>query len=317
MSATAQRPGMLDRPAQSRGLLGRTALLGLLLFVVSIGTFAPESAPDPGTATAKAIRRFSAENAGTIRLNLLAALLSVALLVFFVAGLAQQIREVRRSSTVPVVMVAMAGIVAGETLFVAAVSSVFGRPHDLTKVSDGAIVGFYRTMAIAEWLYTLTVLAPCMVVVATYSWFALRNRLIARWVSVTGLAVAAAGWVATLGLALPSHQFDAFLIPLFAWFLWPLAVGGAMSVRWWRLREHSSISLRAHPGASTSSPIQRTNPRPATGPRRVSARPLGRRRRLSFATASRASTRAVVVEIRAVIDAAASREGMIGVVPAR
>ncbi len=210
--------------------------MGLLLFVASIGTFAPESSPDPGTATATAIRRFSAQNAGTIRLNLLAALLSVALLVFFVAGLAQQIREVRRDSAAPVVMVVMAGIVATETLFVAAVSSIFGRPHDLTSVSDGALVGFYQTMAIAQWLYTLTVLAPCMVLVATYSWAALRNRLVARWVSLTGLAVAAAGGVTALGLALPSHQFDTFLIPVFAWFLWPLAVGGAMSVRWWRIR---------------------------------------------------------------------------------
>jgi hypothetical protein len=74
-----------------------------------------------------------------------------------------------------------------------------------------------------------------MVLVATYSWLALRHRLTARWTSWAGFAIAAAGAATLVGLALPS-PVDVFVIVLFGWWLWPLLVGGALGVRWLRTR---------------------------------------------------------------------------------
>lgn len=225
---------------QSRRALGQAAAFGLALFGVSLASFTPESTPDPGTATAAEIRRFAAANATTIRLNTLAALASVALLVTFVAALAKQIRAMRPDSIGPNVMVSLAAVVAAQMLFLAAASSVFGRPEELADVSDGAIVSFYQLLAIAEWLYTLTVLLPCAVLVATYSWLALGCRLIARWVSFFGFALTIAATVTTILLFTPFTRLDTLVVPLFGWWLWPLTISSAAGVRWWRSRSRSA-----------------------------------------------------------------------------
>lgn len=133
-------------------------------------------------------------------------------------------------------MMSLTGVVAVQILFLTAVASIFGRPKDLADVTDDAILTLYRVMAISEWLYTLTILTPCMILVATYSWLAAQHRLITRWVSWTGFAVATAGAVTTIALVVPSNEFDPCLVPLFGWWLWPLAVGGALGARWWRSR---------------------------------------------------------------------------------
>lgn len=226
----------IHRP-QSRHLIGQAALLGVSLFLVSLATFAPETAPDPGRVTAPEVRRYAAENAETIQVNAMASLVSLLLLVAFVAGLAQQIRQARPSSIGPRVMTALTGVIAAQILFVTAASSIFGRPSDLAGVTDGAVVTFYQVMAVAEWLYSLTVVAPCMMLVATYSWLAFRCRLIARWVCWTGFVAAFAGAVTAVALAVPGNHVDPFLGPLLGWWLWPLTVGLASSLRWWRRRK--------------------------------------------------------------------------------
>jgi hypothetical protein len=152
-------PTAHGRPPQSRRLLRRLALLGLALFLAGFGTFAPESAPDPGTGTASDIRRFAADNATTIQVNALAALVSAGLLVIFASCLAQQIREVRPDSTAPNVMVSLVAVITAQILFQAAVFSIFGRPEQLTEINDQAIMTLYQVAAIADWLYALTVMA--------------------------------------------------------------------------------------------------------------------------------------------------------------
>lgn len=235
---TTPRPTLAAQasPPQGRRLVGHAALAGLALFLVSLATFAPESAPDPGTASAADVRRFATDNAGTIQVNTLAALASIALLVTFVAVLAHQVRQVRPASIGPSIMLCLAGVVAAQSLFLTAVSSIFARPDQLAGVSDEALVTIYEVTAVAEWLYTLTILVPCMAIVATYSWPALRCGLIARWICWVGFAMATAGALTAVVLMIPSLQLDTFLLPLFGWWLWPGLIGGASAARWWRSR---------------------------------------------------------------------------------
>lgn len=226
-----------DDATRNRRAVGHTALLSLALFLVSIGTFAPESAPDPGTASAADIRRFAIDNAGTIQVNTLAALASIPLLVTFVAVLAKHVRQVRPWSVGPSVMVCLVGIVAMQSLFVTATSSIFALPNQLAAVTDQAVVTLYELTAVAQWLYTLTVLVPCMALVATYSWLAIRGRLLARWICWAGFTMATVGAVTAVLLMIPSIQLDPFLLPLFGWWLWPAMIGSASAVRWWRSRQ--------------------------------------------------------------------------------
>ncbi len=235
---TTPRPvlAVQDSPTRSRKLLGHVALLGLALFLVSLATFAPESAPDPGTASATDVRRFAIDNTGTIQINTLAALASFILLVTFVAALAQQVRQVRPGSTGPQVMLCLAVVIAMQTLILTAVSSIFARPDQLDDAADRAVLTIYELTAVAEWLYTLTILVPCMALVATYSWLALRCQLVARWVCWTGFTMATVGALTATTLMIPSIQIDPFLLPLFGWWLWPGLIGSASAVRWWRSR---------------------------------------------------------------------------------
>ncbi len=221
--------------APSRRVLGRTALTGLLLFLASIGTFAPEVSPEAGRATAAQIRHYAADNAGTIRANTLASLICVGLLLFFVTGLAQLVRQSRRGWIGPVVLVSLSAVIAAQIMYLTAVTSIFGLPDQLSEASDVTVVTMYDVAAVTQWLYTLTVAAPCMVLVATYSWLALRHGLMARWASWIGFAMAGAGAATIVGLTLPS-PVDLFAVVLFGWWLWPLLVSVALGVRWLRTR---------------------------------------------------------------------------------
>ena len=223
-------------PAQNRRLLGRTAVLGLALFIVGIGTFAPDSSPEAGSSSAAQIRQFAADSAGTIRLNTLSSIISLGLLVFFVACLAQQVRQIRPGTPAPFALVALGALIAAALLCLTAATSIFGIPDQLAKVSDTSVVTMYDGAAVAQWLYTLTVAGPCMLLIATYSWIALRNRLMVRWVSWAGFVLAAAGAFTLVSITLPASDIDLFVVVRFGWWLWPLAVGGAFGVRWLRTR---------------------------------------------------------------------------------
>lgn len=224
------------RPDRAPTSLGRPALLGLALFLASTATFSPENAPEAGTASAAEIRRYAVDNADTLWLNLIAGLLSLGLLVYFVVELARLVREARRDSVGATVMTVLVGAIAANALLVTSVASIFGRPAELSAVSDRTVLTLYDVSAVTDWLYSLVIVGPCTLLVATTSWLVLRHRLMARWVAWAGFVMVAAGAVSAVSLVLPASEFDPFVIALFGWWLWPLAVSGALAARWWRSR---------------------------------------------------------------------------------
>ena len=235
MTSTAEnQPVDLASSPHARRTLGLAALTGLMLFVVSLGTFTPESSPAVGDATAAEIRRFAADNAGTLKLNQVAALIGIVLLVVFVAALAQLVRARRPHSIVPDVLVLCGAVIAVHNALNTAVKTIFAFPHEVASVSDSTIVAWYDLDGVVQWFGAMVRVAPCMVLIAAFSVFALRTRLMARWVSWAGLAVAAGG------IARGVDVFDVLgpvgFVTLFGWWLWPLAVGGALGVRWLKAR---------------------------------------------------------------------------------
>ncbi len=76
-----------------------------------------------------------------------------------------------------------------------------------------------------------------MILVGAFSYAALRSRIVARWVSWVGLALAAAGAARSpTSDCLARCPSGTFLFVIFGWWLWPLAIGGALGVRWLRTR---------------------------------------------------------------------------------
>lgn len=239
MAATEHLPReRLEDPRYPRRALGRTALVGFALFVTTTGTFAPEQAPEAGTATATAaeIRRFAVEEAATIRLNMIAGLASVVLLVLFVVELGRLVRQSRPDSIGPAMMTSLVTAIAANTILVTAVSAIFGRPAELAAVSDRTVLTLYDVLAATQWIYTLVVVGPCMVLVGLASWLALRHRLCAPWVGWAGFVLVLIGAASIAGLVLPASQIDPFVFALFGWWLWPLAISAALAARWWRTR---------------------------------------------------------------------------------
>lgn len=239
MTATSVQQALADKTADrpSRTTLGMTAVTGLLLFLVSLGTMTPEGTPSPGDATASQIRAFAADNDATIRLNTLTGLVSVGLFAFFVVGLAQLVGHARKNSPVPGVIVICGAVATAQTLLLIAASSIFAFPHEVEGLADGDIVNLLTLTGVIEWFAGLTLACSCMILVGAFSYAALRSRIVARWVSWVGLALAGVGaaHVAAIGMpdALPSGTF---LFVIFGWWLWPLAIGGALGVRWLRTR---------------------------------------------------------------------------------
>lgn len=121
-------------------------------------------------------------------------------------------------------------------ILVTAVSAIFGRPAELAAVSDRTVLTLYDVLAVTQWIYTLVVVGPCMVLVGLASWLALRHRLCARWVSWAGFVLVLIGAASIASLVLPASQIDPFVFALFGWWLWPLAISAALAARWWRIR---------------------------------------------------------------------------------
>ncbi len=196
MISTAEiPPADLASLPHTRRTLGLTALTGLMLFVVSLGTFTPESSPAPGDATAAEIRRFAADNAGTLKLNLVTGLIGIALFAVFVAALAQLARNRRPRTIVPGVLLLCGAVSMVELALNTAVRSIFVFPHEIASVSDSTVVAWYDLSGVEEWFASMVTAGPRMVLIVAFSVFALRTRLMARWVCWSGLAVAAFGLI--------------------------------------------------------------------------------------------------------------------------
>jgi hypothetical protein len=208
----------------------------LALFGVSFTTWTPES-PEPGDSTAAEIRRYAADNAGAIRLGLFGGLVCVALLVVLVAALIQLARTARPASIVPGVLLLCGAASIFDSMLNLTVMSPYGFQNELDKVPDSTVVRWYDLVGVAEWSGTLTYLVPRMILIVAFSLFALKTRSMARWVSWAGFAIAAVAAVHMVAILFNITALDpTFLIVLFGWWLWPLAVGGALGVRWLRTR---------------------------------------------------------------------------------
>ena len=80
-----------------------------------------------------------------------------------------------------------------------------------------------------------------MLLVGAFSYAALHSRIVARWVCWVGLALAALAAVKVADIGLPGEvPSGTFLFLIFGWWLWPLAIGGALGVRWLRTRPRKS-----------------------------------------------------------------------------
>ena len=243
MAATSAEQALADQTTEppSRTTLGRTALTGLLLFLVSLGSMTPEGTPSPGDATAAQIRAYAADNDAIIRLNLLTALVSVGLFAFFVVGLAQLVGQARKDSPVPGVILLCGAVATAQTLFLVAASSIFAFPHEVEGLADSDIVNLFTLTAVTEWFASRTLASVCMLLVGAFSYAALRSRIVARWVCWFGFAVAAVAAVMVADIGLPGEvPSGTFLFVIFGWWLWPLAIGGALGVRWLRTRPRKS-----------------------------------------------------------------------------
>jgi hypothetical protein len=240
-TTTEQDLGVRATESPSRATLGRTALTGLLLFLVSLGTMTPEGTPSPGDATAAQIRAFVADNDAIIRLNTLTALVSVGLFAFFVVGLAQLVGQARKDSPVPGVILICGAVATAQTLLLVAAASIFAFPHEVEGLADSDIVNLFTLTAVTEWFAGLTLASVCMLLVGAFSYAALRGRIVARWVSWFGLTLAALEAVKVADIGLPGEvPSGTFLIVIFGWWLWPLFLGGALGVRWLRTRPRTS-----------------------------------------------------------------------------
>jgi hypothetical protein len=233
---TAAENSALDLTSMphTRSTLGIAATSGLALFLVSFAGFTPESPPETGQATAAEIRRFAAENAGTLKLNLLAGLIGIVLFIVFVAALAQLARDLRRHSVLPGVLLLCGAVIAVHNALNTAVKTIFAFPHEVAAVSDSTIVAWYDLDGVVQWFGAMVRVAPSMVLIAAFSILALRTRLMARWVCWAGLAVVAGGIVTAVDV------YDVLgsvgLIPLFGFWAWPVVISGALGVRWLKAR---------------------------------------------------------------------------------
>jgi hypothetical protein len=221
-----------------RRTLGLTALSGLLIFVVSLGTWSDGSTPEVGKATGAEIRQFALEHATPFRVSAVAVLAGSLLLTVFIAGLAQLLRRSRPDSVMPAVLVVSGSVAIVGMLLNAATASVFAFSHELDGVPDSTVVTYYEVAEVAEHFMSGWVLGgPCMLLVATFSLGALRDRLMARWVCWFGFFLAAEAAFEMVSALFPDPGVGGLhLIVIFGWWLWPLMVGCALGWRWLRLR---------------------------------------------------------------------------------
>ena len=238
MALTAENNRTLAERPVDRRTLGLTALSALLTFAVSLGTWSDGSTPEVGKATGAEIRQYALEHATQLRVSAVAVLAGSLLLTVLIAGLAQLLRRSRPDSVMPAVLVVSGSVAIVGMLLNAATASVFAFSHELEGVPDSTVVTYYEVAEVAEhFMYGWVLVGPCMLLIATFSLGALRDRLMARWVCWFGFVLAAEAAFEMVSALFPDPGFGGLhLILIFGWWLWPLAVGGALGSRWLKLR---------------------------------------------------------------------------------
>jgi hypothetical protein len=240
MSITKEnQPSETLAAPNERKTLGIAALAGLTLFLVSLSGWTPES-PESGQASAQEIRQYAADNADVLQFAIAGSLLYIGLFVVFIAALVQLVRGRRPGSVASGVLLLCGAASVVDFILLMAVTSPFAFPDELDKVSDGTVVSWWNLVALAEWSQYINTAVPRMVLIVAFSLVALRTGLMVRWVCWAGVLVAAVGL-----FQVPAAVFDVthgtaldhtFLVAIFGWWLWPLAVGVALGVRWLRTR---------------------------------------------------------------------------------
>lgn len=243
-----------DRPTHSaRTATTAAAVSGVLYF---IGAFVPQvDGPPVETATATQVRTFLETHTGALRAQAVGHAISIALILVFAASIAKLLR-LRSDTCQWANLVVPAGVlVAVWHWFVAA-----GTPsslvqlldgYDLGEVSDATLVDWYAFGNIVHLIADLGMVGM-VVMVAAASHGNLSVRFAGRWVTWFGLAVAVAGTVGTLGIALASKPLAApWIGAIFGWYLWIFAIAVSCGVR--ALRDR--VDARGTEEATTSPAI--------------------------------------------------------------
>jgi hypothetical protein len=221
-----------------RRTLGVTALSALLTYAVSLGTWSEGSTPEVGKTTGAEIRQYALDHGTQLRVSAVAVLAGSLVLIVLIAGMSQLLRQSRPGSVMPTVLVVSGSVAIVGMLLNAATASVFAFSHELDGVSDSTVVTYYEVAEVAEhFMYGWVLGGPCMLLVATFSLAALRDRLMARWVCWFGFILAAEAVFEILSAPFPDFGLGSLhLILIFGWWLWPLFVGSALGWRWLRTR---------------------------------------------------------------------------------
>jgi hypothetical protein len=208
------------------------AITGPLLLVVSFAQ-APDG-PSLLTATAPQIQAYARSHADALRLGALAALVSIALLLSVTAAVTTILRAASPRSMLPDLYAGASYLLLG-AFFLAAVAG--GLPANLPDLAGGdtpspemliawhGIAGFAHLAGDFQMVFIA-------VLTGAFSLAAWRTRVVARWVSVLGAAVAAAAAAGTVGVTLNSAILYGFWFGgMFGWVLWLPITGVALAVR--------------------------------------------------------------------------------------
>ena len=237
---------------EERKTLGIAALAALGLVVATISLETPES-PEAGRASAQEIRQFAADNTDVMQFSVGGSLVYIAAFTVFAAALIELVRGRRPRSVASGVIAICAAVSLVDFILLLSVTVPFAFPDELDKVSDSTVVSWWNLLALAETSQFINNVVTHTVLIVAFSVVALRTRLMARWVCWLGLVIAFAGLWQVPAMLLHIHA-DAinhtFLIAILGWFLWPLFVGGALGVRWFRTRRPRDLtSYAAAPAA--------------------------------------------------------------------
>jgi hypothetical protein len=240
-SATPMVPPIEAR-RPTRSALGTAAAAGLITFVVSLGTWVSDGAPRSGTATAAQIRSFLGAHETAVRIIGLSGALGIAAVLVFTAALARLVRQTRPGSPLADIIFGGGVLAAVEIWTVTSAHSLTVVVDDLAAVNDATLRGWYDLQKYAEFFGDIGVV-PRSLVIGAFSLAALRAGLLPRWLSWLGLLIASAGLLGVVTFALPLWEPLAALwfTGLFGWWLWPLAIGVALSIRWIRTRRTPAL----------------------------------------------------------------------------
>lgn len=219
---------------RSYSVLSRAAALAaivyfLLLFVV------PPDGPAVETATASQVRAYYTENASALHASALAAAVAGPAILIFCACLARLVTIRIGASVWPPLIVASGALVAVWHWLTAAIdANVSVQALDgtsLTRVSDGALTTWYALTNVSHLWGDLAMVHVVMLMAAS-SLAARTSGVLPRWLCWAGLALALAGAIGTVGVALALGPLAyAWFAGLFGWTLWIPTCAVALLIR--------------------------------------------------------------------------------------